>query len=666
MPWRWYRRPYKRRRYYRKYWRRPRQTFFRRLHRRRWVRNKYNRKRKKLRLNQWQPTCIRKSKIKGYLCLFECTKNRISNNYDLYEASTVPEHLEGGGGFSIKNISLNALFVEHELVHNIWTKTNNDLCLCRYTGCKIVLFQSDNIDYIFSYNRQLPLTGSLALYNSMQPSVHMMSQNHKIIPSKKTLTRKRPYYIIKIKPPTEIQNKWYFQRDICTTPLVQFRTTAISLDHYFIQTDSLSTNITIPILNNSLFQNTNYKNFDSSGYYAKEVGTQRVYLYSSNSEDPINNIKLKTLRFLGDTKNYREGQSLEEVKQYNNSIDNTQYFQQRNYWGNPFFESYLKEDYKVYQSTTTWGRIKTMLESKPEATVTDILNTGGFTEVFLLSAVRYNPYRDTGVHNMIYFKPTTRNENNLAPPTDQKLINEGLPLWLLTWGFSDYHKKLKHIQNIDTDYTIILQTDMTIPIRQPIQPVNIDFTLGKSPLEEHINPADKDKWFPSFQHQQITINNICLSGPGTPKLNKKNSYEAKCKYCFYFKWGGNLPPMSTIEDPKAQCTYTIPGNELNTTSLQNPATAPERLLHQFDQRRGTLTEKAIQRIKQDWDTEKYFITDAATKFNVQLQGETSPETSSEEEEKEDNLFQQLQQQRLKQRNLKQRILKTLMKLQTSE
>lgn len=150
------------------------------------------------------------------------------------------------------------------------------------------------------------------------------------------------------------------------------------------------------------------------------------------------------------------------------------------------------------------------------------------------------------------------------------------------------------------------------------------------------------------------------------KINKKNSYEAKCKYCFYFKWGGNLPPMSTIEDPKAQCTYTIPGNELKTTSLQNPATAPERLLHQFDQRRGTLTEKAIQRIKQDWDTEKYFITDAATKFNVQLQGETSPETSSEEEEKEDNLFQQLQQQRLKQRNLKQRILKTLMKLQTSE
>ncbi len=177
----------------------------------------------------------------------------------MYEQSIVPENLEGGGGFSIKNISLNALYVEHQLCHNIWTKTNNDLSLVRYTGASIYLYQSENIDYVFSFNTQLPLHGNLGLYNSMQPSIHMLQQNHKLIPSKRTHTRKKPYYKLKIKPPKPLTNKWYFQKDICTTPLVQFKTTAVSIDHYYIGTDSTSTNITIPILNNSLFWNTNYQ-----------------------------------------------------------------------------------------------------------------------------------------------------------------------------------------------------------------------------------------------------------------------------------------------------------------------------------------------------------------------------------------------------------------------
>lgn len=600
------------------------------------------------------------------LCLLECTSTRTSNNYDLYEASTVPEHLEGGGGFSIKNMSLNALYVEHELVHNIWTKTNNDLSLVRYTGLTLTLYQSENLDYIFTYNRELPMTGSLSLYNAMQPYVHLLSHKHKLIPSKRTLPRKKPYYKIKIKPPTQLLNKWYFQKDICNTPLVQFRTSAISIDHMYIATTALSTNITIPILNNSLLQNTNYKNLDSSGYYAKEHGTLKVYLYSTPEEGPIEQIKLKDLRYLADTKNYTEGKSYNEAHHENSSIDIEQYFQNRKNWGNPFHPDYLQEHYRVFQSTNTWGRIKTKINENQNATVQDIYQTGGFTEVFLVTAVRYNPYRDTGIHNKIYFKPTTRNENNLEPPSDEMLISEGLPLWLLLWGYADYHKKLKKIQSIDTDYTIVLQTDMTTPIRQPIQPINTDFIQGHSPLEDGPNASDKDKWYPSFQHQQLTINEICNSGPATPKLVKKNSYEAKCKYCFYFKWGGNLPPMSTIEDPKTQQTYPIPNNKFTSTSLQNPETAPERLLHQFDQRRGTLTKKAFKRITQDWDTERYSITDPETKFDVRLQGETTPETSSDEEEKEENLFEQLQRQRLKQRNLKLRILKTLQKIQLSE
>nr|UGV34128.1 MAG: ORF1 [TTV-like mini virus] len=667
MPWNNY--YYRRRRRYRpryRFWRRPRKTFRRRYYRKRWVRNKfYKRKLTKIKLTQYQPKAIRRCKIKGLICLFQCTNERVAFNFDMYELSTVPEHLPGGGGFGIKNFSLEALYSEHRYAHNIWTKTNNDLPLCRYTGCSFKLYQSERTDYIFSFSNTLPLQSNMGMYNTLQPSIHGMLQHKILVPSRQTYRKKKPYIRVKVGPPTQLTNKWYFQQDLAKTPLVMIRTSAFSMEHYYLHPQGKSTNITIETLNTKLIKNTNFKNPPTSGYVASTgPGTSAVYLYSTNKEvTNLSNIKIKDLIYLGDTKNNVKGKSWSEAEP---SSDKTKWTtENKKYWGNPFYADYLNTNNPVFQSPNSYPYYINKEGQNPNSVAENL------TLVSLVHTIRYNPYQDQGLDTKCYFKPTFKDENSWEAPTnaDEK-INTGLPIWLLLWGYPDFIRKAQLHQHLDTDWVLVIETIDTRPIRNHIVPLNPSFIEGHSAYEGEPNPIDSDRWYPSFNFQTEAYNNICLCGPGTPKIPPNTNIEAKCEYTFYFKWGGHPPPMSTIEDPKLQTTYPIPNNTLQTNSLQNPTSYPEAILYSFDERRGLLTNKAAKRMQKDWTIKTPTITDGTNPFSELPQPiyQTTPEetTSEEEEEETENLFEQLQRQRNKQRLLKQRILKTLKKLQSLE
>nr|UGV34497.1 MAG: ORF1 [TTV-like mini virus] len=666
MPWGYYRRNRWRRRRY--WYRRPRKAFWRRRRRYNyWVR--HPKKLKTLYLKEWQPQTIRKCTISGMLALFACNQKRAAFNYDLYENSIVPQNLPGGGGFSIKNFSLRVLFDEHEHARNVWTKTNIGLPLCRYLGCKIILYQSEGTDYIFSYSNQPPLSTNLAMYNTMQPSLHHMTKHSILVRSKQNKKKRKPYYKIKIPPPTQMQNKWYFQADLNNTPLLMTRASAFSTNYYYQATYSQSSNITINYINPTLFEEQNFKTYPLGGYYCKSQGTQPVYLYSTdntNAETNINSVKLRELIFLGDTRHNKPGQSAEQLHITKENYV-LQYQQKKEHWGNPFYYTYLQETEPVFQSTTSWATITNKVSNNWDAKVSDIIDTGGFTQVWLVHQVRYNPFRDNGKHNSCYFNQVVKTEKGWQKPSNPDLYNEGLPLWLLTFGFPDFQKKLKKLQHIDTDYCFVLQTDMTSPIRQPLIPISESFIEGHSPYEKQNNPIDYDNWFPCFEYQQEIYNIIATSGPGSPKLPPDTTIEAKIHYYFYFKWGGKPPPMSHIDDPSLQPTYPIINNQLPTNSLQNPAIQPEALLYSFDQRHGQITQKALERISQDFSIKESSITDGGNLFQptVQTTQEASQATSSEEESEED-LYKLLQQQRHKQQRLKQRIIHTLQKIQSTE
>lgn len=228
---RWRRRP-------RRFWRRRARKIIRRryrrpyrFYRRYWVRNK-RKKLKKLRLNQWQPTTIKKLKIKGCIPLYETTSERLGCNLTQWLESHAPHYYPGGGSFSLNLFTLKGLYDLHRKARNWWTQSNCKLPLIRYTGCKIKLFRSISSDYIFAYTTCGKLEANLDMYQSTQPSVLMLNKRKRIITCKENNNHKKPFKTLKIKPPPLWTNKWYFQKEVARLPLLLTLTSSASIEMF--------------------------------------------------------------------------------------------------------------------------------------------------------------------------------------------------------------------------------------------------------------------------------------------------------------------------------------------------------------------------------------------------------------------------------------------------
>lgn len=586
----------------------------------------------------------------------------------MYEESWVPSRLPGGGGFSIKNLSLNSLYQEHTQGHNIFTHTNKDLPLMRYKGCKLKFYQSQDIDYVVTYSNTWPLRSNMAMYNTMQPSIHLMQQNKIIVPSKNTQHRRKPYVIKYIKPPTQMKNQWYFQYNLSNIPLFMLRTSSLSLDHYYIGSRSTSTNTTIYSLNSSYIQNRKWGDRRIT-YYNQKLGLQTFFLYAhTNPHNNLNNIKISELISLTNTQDYQEGTTYEHWKTQSGKTNYSEYYQDATAKGNPFHPHYILEDniITMTNSPTDLAQYVGTDNSKAEHKISQ-LEKKDYISIHIAEEFRYNPYKDRGTGNKSYFLPVKQEGHGWDPPGREELENYNLPLWLLLFGFPDFIKKTGLITHIDTEQIAVINTVYTNPQKPQLIPLSYSFVQGKSPYidDDQPDPSDLIRWYPCYQYQQEALNEICITGPGTPKIPKGTTTEAKVKYCFYFKWGGDLPQMSDIADPTKQPVYPIPNNFTRTTSLQNPELRPESYLYSFDERRGIITKKAAERIKKDFQTKEIPLSLTAHRFSEPTQTQDPQETSSSEEEKED-LFNLLNQQRRKQQHLKLRIMKTLTQIQNLE
>ncbi len=371
----------------------------------------------------------------------------------------------------------------------------------------------------------------------------------------------------------------------------------------------------------------------------------------------LNTTKYTDLIFLGNTNLNQEGKKFPETT---SREEQSEYIKRYtwNDWGNPFHYKYLTKQYYVYFSTQTYISIVTKIHSTEQV----IKAEDSFTETELVHQFRYNPFNDQGLHNSIYLTSTRDTTDDWRKPQSADLQNEGLPLWILTFGFTDFEKKIKKAKNVDTDWIVVLTHNVLTVTSQDVIPVlDPNFIQGNSPYEGAPSRADQDRWYPCTQFQQITLNNIALSGPGAPRIPTLQAVEAKIEYIFNFKWGGTLPPMSTITDPKNLPHYHLPTNYNAENSLQNPASRPERLLYSFDERRGQITTTAVQRLQKDWGIKEISFTDG-THFQPTMETkdqDPSEETTSEEEEETETLLLKLHKQRLKQRELKLKIMKLM-------
>nr|UGV35937.1 MAG: ORF1 [TTV-like mini virus] len=647
-----------RRKYYRRRWRFPRRRTRNTFQRKQWYRRKRSRKykvkrfrlkKKKtfLKLKQFQPKSINYCKITGFKCLFQGSPLRKQHNYIQYIYSFVPPTYPGGGGWSLLVFSLDSLFEDYQHLQCIWSKSNAGLPLVRFLGGKIKLYQTDSTDYAVVYDSCWPMVDTPHTHADSAPSRILQKKHKTIIPSTNTQKRKKPYKTIRFKPPPQMQNKWYFQRDICKIPLLMLTSTSIDLTKPFCNSNSKSNNIIIRYINPYLFQNNNFQDYPkTTGYSPKSLNDGPYYLYASynNTEPPATTdaSKFKTwiLRTvpLLNTKNYNSGAMMSQI------IEGTS--DKPENWGNPFYRTHLD-----LQSTTIY------LCNANTATLKTAINSTNFQNIRITKATEnmiyqtiYNPDNDTGETNKIYLVKATQ-ETHFQPPTDTDLIFEGFPLYILFWGWTDFVRKLNKTPNIDTNYMIVIQTKTFHEKNDPyFVPIDIQFEHGYDPYipldTENHEPSyyNQQNWYPQLKYQELTIENICESGPAVSRSN--NYLQAYCKYSFYFKWGGCPKTLDKAYNPCSQPKWPTTDTITPGLEITNPSEPPETQLYFWDWENDFVTQKAIQRIRDHTEPHEPLLSITESKASAKPQKTTQETQDQKEEEKLLFKLHQLRKQRM--------------------
>lgn len=534
-------------------------------------------------------------------------------NFVQYKDSMVPIGQSGGGGWSIMVFNLGGLYTEFQKLNNWWTASNDGLPLVQYLGCKFKFYQSWDTDYVVNYQTCPPMTDTELKHLDAQPSRMLMNRKAIIVPNLiRNEYRKRKYITRKFPPPALLKNNWYFQQDLCNTNLLLLTTSAVSLDQYYIPNDQPSYNITLISLNTQLFQQPNFNNLsETTGYSPKS----NIFLWGGGNGTHTVPTNVKNLAYLGNTIKYQPGKT---VTQLHNTIGS------KNDWGNPFYGHHSSEDTIIYYST-----------EMPKDTTTFNLKLTIADPIF--TTCRYNPLRDTGQGNEVYFKSNSIAKKSISDPPDNPDIHIfGFPLWLIFWGWTDWIEKLKPIQQTYLNYYVVVKSDFITPKRPAYVFLDKKFT---EPDETDLTETDKLHWYPRFEYQKESLNSIAVSGPGAPKINKSDSIQAKAFYSFHFKWGGCPAPMLNIKDPCEQAKFPTPNNQLQTVQATDPRTDCRTLLHDCDERRQTVTTKALKRLKSFAKIPPTLLT-GQTNFDPQIK-ETSSESSTEEEKEETTREQQL-------------------------
>nr|UGV37742.1 MAG: ORF1 [TTV-like mini virus] len=657
-PNRWYYR-YRRRRWRprrRPYYWGVRKAFRRRntLRRRKYrVRKNFFKKKKLkyLRLKQYQPQNINKCHIRGTMCLFQCGPRRLHYNNTQYTNTITPELWEGGGGWGQLKFTLSSLFEQRELLRNKWSKSNVAMPLTRYIGCTFKFWRETNIDYIVYYSTCLPMLDTLYQHINAHPFNMLLYKHKVIVRSLNSIKnqRKKPYKKLRIKPPEQYQNSWYFQADFATQGLVLITATAADFNRIYLNPNAISNSLTLRCLNTKLFRSHNFKQARLGTTFWTPNNNIYYYAHVGRGE------KVKDLSYCGQTTTNTLGIAIGDT-----SVE--EYLKPQN-WTTNFahilHNRILHDEVEIYISEKDPRSLFTTYKEKNLSAMDSQVTKS--THEFI-KHVRYNPERDKGETNLIYIKDIFTNDLSWDPSPDPDLKTDGFPLWCLLWGWEDWIKKYKKLQNMYTDYILVIRTSLFSDALQEYVILDSTYIDGYSPYQDKFNPIDYTTWQPCLRTQMVSIENICVSGPLTCKTSDF-SIEAHCSYDFLFKWGGCTNQLENITDPEKQKHYPTPHSISERLEIQDPTSPPEHEIYPFDFRRGELTKSATTRIKRDSFFAKTLSTDS--RLNADPGHQETMETLQEEdettteEETETSPEQQLQQLRHHRNKLKRRINKLL-------
>ncbi len=427
-----------------------------------------------------------------------------------------------------------------------------------------------------------------------------------------------------------MQNKWYFQQDFINIPFIVLHITSASLDQYSIAENQISTNITLYSLNTDFFRNNQFTGYEDTGYIPKTYGTQSYYLYTEGNGTQNPN-KFTQMIPLKNTTTYTDGKKATNFSDWQNKSN----------WGNPFTQNHAHQDVPIYYNNTT----PTQDNYSRETTFTPLHE--------LYFECRYNPEKDTGIGNTVFFKSNKLKQGEIDTiPDKDDIVITNFPLWLIFYSWISWIQKSKPIQHIMTDYYFIVITPFIEPKRKSYLFLDPYFV---KPNTEILTPTEKLHWYPQTGYQTDVIFSFAQTGPGAPKIDRSQSIQAQFKYNVKLKWGGCPAPMELITDPSLQDKFPIPNTIFKTLEIQDPATNKRTLLYDFDERHDGLTDRAAKRIKTEQILETSFAGQLPTDPNIRIQ--TQEETSSSEEESETSLQEELQLLKRKNKQLRNKLLR---------
>lgn len=565
--------------------------------------------------------------------------------------SMVPEEEPGGGGYAVMIETLGSLWEDFQHLKNIWTASNVGLPLVRFMGGTLIFFQDEYTDYIVEVTTCPPMKDFKYTHADIAPNRALSKRNVIRVPSLRTRRKRKPYKRKHINPPAQLENKWYFQKDVCDIPFVMIKATAVDFKHSYGDPRWQSNNLTLICINTAFIHRHDFKGFAAGiGWFPK--ADTYLYITKSNQQPSATSQNTEQFIYLGNTKDNKGGKFKNYQQLKSSSITD---------WGNPFYHDNLEDHITIWAASTPPSGLPNTIDN----------NTFRKVDEPLFIRVRYNPEKDTGKNNQIYLLSNTVN-TGWDPPQNENLVMSGFPLYDMIWGYLDWEEKIHEAQQILQNYMVAIRTDFFSEKLFAYVPVDIEFIEGFSAYkgpDSKIKVTDYDQhwWHPRTKNQLVTLNKLGLSGPGCARPPSDNYLQAQMKYIFRFKWGGCPKTLENPYDPCQQPTWTIPSNLNEGLQIENPSTNPETQIQKFDWRRDYVKESAISRIKEYTDTDELLQIFTDSKHNVRpyKKKATSSETDSETEETEASLQTQIKHLRKQQRLLKQRILQQL-NLQNTE
>lgn len=466
----------------------------------------------------------------------------------------------GGGGFSTTVMSLQYLYELYGLRRNIWTTSNINFDLCRFTGSKFTFFRHPWWDFIVTYTLMYPMKLNFTDYMETHP-IRMLLQKNKItILSLKHKPSGKLYVTRKFKPPKQMVNKWFFQDMFASKPLILFKACVCDLYQPYLGQSGGNELVTLTCIN--------IHNFYDQGNW----GLVQRQGYSPLSTQQPTTIKIKV------------GSKEQTV--------NLEYTHRN---GTGYSDGWFQ---------------KAILT----ATCAQRSTTGDY--LYPTYKARYNPTIDTGAGNYIYLC-SIQTPHYERPSHDKVLWAQDQPLWLLLYGYQDYVAKIKDPAETFPIYYLLITSEFIHPAmgtKYPKTHLIIDdtFVKGQGPFGTYVQDTWLNRWFPTLNFQQESISNIVKTGPFIPKPDPtKQNWELHYKSTFYFKWGGALQQDNQIYNPANKKDYDVPDKQLSPIQIADPQSqVPETILHSWDFRRGYITPKALKRMSDHLKMESIISTDA--------------------------------------------------------